>query len=222
MKKNFLFLGGLISVLAFAVCGCSKTYEIKSNDSDTKTEITLNTKGIGKDLHFEYVGNKVDAGVVNDDGSITFYSEEEKKRQIDELGRENTLEVKEENGLKINYNAHPDDDPSSLPDDCDEYVYTVGDNNSDGVATVHILMNEEAFKNRLQQIKDEYVREGMDIYSDGLNVQVLPSRADTPYGDVEMRWIPEAKKGYMIEIASPDYSFEDISCSIDLKLEFGK
>ena len=217
-NKRFLF-SGMICSLALAVCGCSKTYEIKSDDSDSKVQITLDSKKIGNNLHFSYVGDKIDAGVVNEDGSISFYSEEEKKKQIDELGRENTLKIVEENGLKINYNAHPDDDLSSLPDDYDEYIYTVGDNNNNGIATVHILMNEDAFKNRLQQIKDEYVREGMDIYSDGVNVQVLPLRADVPYGDVEMKWIPEAKKGYMIEIASPDYSFEDISCSIDLKKE---
>ena len=41
----------------------------------------------------------------------------------------------------------------------------------------------------------------------------------TAYDCVEMKWIPEAKKGYMIEIYSPDYTFEDISCSIDLKEE---
>ena len=212
--RKVLFSGIICSIVLMA-CGCgqkAKTYDIKNEDLDSKIQISLPTTK--ENLHFEYVGSKLDSGKIEDDGSITFYSEKEMEKQVKELGRENTLDIVEENGLKINYSAHPADDLSALPEEYDEYVYTISSDEGDGVSTVHILMNEEAFKNRLQHIQDEDVPEGMDIYSDGMNIQGF-----SEYGNIEMKWIPEAKKGYMIKIYSPDYDFADISCSIDLKKE---
>ena len=222
MKNKLLFLGYLICSVAFLVCGCAqktKAYNINDKDSDSEIQIALKSEGKGKNLNFMYVGDKIDFGIVNDDGSVTLYTEDQKKKQIEELGRGNTLDIVEENGLKINYSAHPSDDLSTLPDKYDEYIYAVGSEDGGSVGTIHILMNEEAFKNRFEEIKNEYVPAGMDLYSDGLNIQGF-SDENSPYGNIEMKWIPEAKKGYMIEIGSDsDYSFEDISCSINLKKE---
>lgn len=220
MKHSILLSGIIICGVVFLSCGCSqktKSYDITDNTSDSIIQVSLPDDS-KKGLIFKYTGKSLDVGEMKDDGTSVFYSEEEIKKQIDERGRENTLDIVEENGLKINYSAHPDD-LSSLPDTYDEYVYSVGpEDNILNVASVHILMNEDAFKNRLQQIKDEYVPDGMDIYSDGVNVQGFASE-ESPHGNIELKWIPEAKKGYMIEIYSPDYDFADISCSIDLKEE---
>ena len=225
MKKNALLFIGFSFVVSLVLCGCTnkkaKTYNVADKKIDSTIEITLAPENEEKALGFLYTSDKIDVGKVNDDGSITFYTEEEKKKQIDEIGRKESLEIVEENGNKINFSAYPGDDPDVVGDDFDEYVYTIG-NNIPGinVAKVHIFMNEEAFKNRLQKIKENYVPEGMDIYSDRTSVQILHSNENALYGDVLMRWVSEARKGYMIEIFSPDYSFADISCAINLKEEF--
>lgn len=218
MKHKYLLLFGTICGMALLTCACGqKTYEIKDSNSDSVIQINITDK-TGKKLGFEYTGSKIAVGTLNDDGEMVHYSDAEIRGQIKELGRENSLDIVEENGLKINYSAHPSDDLSDFSEEYDEYVYTLSDEKQTSIGTVHILMNEEAFKNRLQHIQEEEVSAGLDIYSDGLNVQGLPSE-DYLGGSIKMRWVPEVKKGYMIQISSPDYSFEDISCSIDPKKE---
>ena len=214
MKHKYLLLFGVVCGVALLSCGCgqkAKSYEIKNQDSNTVIQMTLSDDS-NKNLHFSYVGDKINSGIIDDNDEVVLFSEKEKEKQVKELGRENTLDIFEENGLKINYSAHPADDLSTLPDEYDEYVYTITDNNQNGVGDIHIFMNEEAFKNRLQHIQKEDVPAGLDIYSDGLNIQGFSSNEE-----LKIKWIPETRKGYMIKKYSPDYSFEDISCSIDLK-----